>query len=114
MMRFSTLAGLTALVVSTPLWSAENYFECLQAATEQGVAYDTKLPLTLYCATQFFDTAPIGLQARAMELNIEQMKIQDPVFKQYYDTIRKNNNLDIYTDAQIIELYLDKREVNKD
>ncbi|MCC5796056.1 MAG: hypothetical protein JJU48_01855 [Methylophaga sp.] len=102
------------LPLSTSLLAAENYFECMQAATQQGVVYDTELPLAIYCTTQHFDTAPIAFQARAMELNIEDMKKNDPTFRAYYDTVRRNSTLDIYTDAQVIELYLDKREVNKD
>jgi len=113
-MKLQFLAGLGVLMMSANSLAAENYFECLEAASKHGVVYDTELPLTIYCTTQFFDTAPIAFQARAMELNIEEMKANDPGFKRHYETIRKNSTLDIYTDAQIIELYLDKREVNKD
>lgn len=113
-MKYHFLLGLLALMGSSPLMAAENYFECVEAASKHGVEYDTELPLTIYCTTQHFDTAPIAFQARAMELNIEEMKANDPGFKRHYETIRKNSTLAIYTDAQIIELYLDKREVNKD
>lgn len=102
------------LPFATSVMAAENYFECMQAATQDGVVYDTELPLAIYCTTQHFDTAPIAFQARAMELNIEDMKQNDPAFRAYYETVRRNSTLDIYTDAQVIELYLDKREVNKD
>ena len=108
---------LLILVLSlsaTTAFASENYFECMQAATQDGVVYDTELPLAIYCTTQHFDTAPIAFQARAMELNIEDMKQNDPAFRAYYETVRRNSTLDIYTDAQVIELYLDKREVNKD
>lgn len=113
-MNKTFLPMLLVLAASSPLLAAENYFECVEAASKHGVEYDTELPLTIYCTTQHFDTAPIAFQARAMELNIEKMKEKDPGFRRHYETIRKNSTLDIYTDAQVIELYLDKREVNKD
>jgi hypothetical protein len=42
------------------------------------------------------------------------MKARDPAFKAFYDNIRKNSSNDIYTDRQIVLMYIDKREVNKD
>lgn len=46
--------------------------------------------------------------------DLEGMKQRDPKFKAFYDGIRQHSSNAIYTDQQIVLMYIDKREVNKD
>lgn len=92
----------------------DNYHHCLFDDTNQSKAEQAGQTLAIYCASRHFDTAPTAFQAQVLLQDLEGMKQRDPKFRQFYDTVRKSSGNDIYTDRQIVLMYIDKREVNKD
>jgi hypothetical protein len=91
-----------------------NYHECLFNKENESQADKVGNSIAIYCTTRFFDTAPTAFQAQVLNQDIEGMKARDPKFKRFYDTVRKNGSNAIYSDKQIILMYIDKREVNKE
>jgi hypothetical protein len=91
-----------------------NYHDCLFNKSNEVKAEKSKQTTAIYCASRHFDTAPRAFQAQVLNQNLEGMKKHDPRFKLYYESIRQHGSNDIYTDQQIILMYIDKREVNKD
>ena len=106
---------LFALFFSS-LVSAEevNYHQCLFNANNTVKAEQAEQTIALYCASRHFDTAPTAFQAQVLKQDLAGMIERDPKFKAFYQGIRKNGSNTIYTDQQIILMYIDKREVNKD
>jgi len=70
--------------------------------------------MAMYCVSRHFDTAPIAFQAQVVNQDLDDIKERDPKFKAFYDGIRQHGSNDIYTDRQIILMYIDKQEVSKD
>lgn len=91
-----------------------NYHNCLFEDSNQSKAEQAGQTLAIYCASRHFDTAPTAFQAQVLLQDLEGMKQRDPKFREFYDTVRKSSGNDIYTDRQIVLMYIDKREVNKD
>jgi hypothetical protein len=92
----------------------DNYHECLFNEHTEGLASKAHQSTAIYCTIHHFDTAPTAFQAQVLTHELDEMKARDPAFKAFYDNIRKNSSNDIYTDRQIVLMYIDKREVNKD
>lgn len=92
----------------------ENYHNCLFDAENKTKAEQAGQTPAIYCASRHFDTAPTAFQAQVLLQDLEGMKQRDPQFREFYETIRKDSSNDIYTDRQIVLMYIDKREVNKD
>ncbi|WP_438969596.1 hypothetical protein [Methylophaga sp.] len=91
-----------------------NYHSCLFNQNNEVKAEQAEQTIALYCASRHFDTAPTAFQAQVLNQDLEGMKQRDPKFKAFFDGIRQHRGNDIYTDRQIILMYIDKREVNKD
>ncbi|MCB2427108.1 hypothetical protein [Methylophaga pinxianii] len=92
----------------------DNYQQCIFDESLKADLQATGQAITSYCTVRFFDTAPTAFQALVLLDNLEEMKQRDPKFKAFYDTVRKSGSNDIYTDRQIVLMYIDKREVQKD
>lgn len=109
-------AGLAFLVFSAVVSAQEqaNYHTCLFDKNNEAKAQDAGQTIAIFCASRHFDTAPTAFQAQVLMQDLEGMKQRDPKFREFYDTVRKNSGNDIYTDRQIVLMYIDKREVNKD
>lgn len=110
------LAGLLLLAFSSSLWAEknENYHQCM---TNEAVIAETEKSgeaITSYCTMRHFDTAPTAFQATVLVQNLDDFKKRDPKFKAFYDKVRESGSNDIYTEQQIVLMYIDKREVNKD
>lgn len=75
---------------------------------------DSGQPLTTQCTIRFFDTAPTAFQTLVLLDNLEQMKQGGPKFKAFYDTVRKNARMISTPTGQIVSMYIDKREAQKD
>lgn len=109
------LVAVSMLLFSATIYAEhENYHECIFDESLRAELKDSNQPITTYCTIRFFDTAPTAYQALVLLDNLEEMKQRDPKFKAFYDTVRKNGSNAIYTDRQIMLMYLDKREVQKD
>jgi hypothetical protein len=108
--------ALTAALFATGLAAQEqaNYHTCLFDKTTAAKAEKVGQTDAVYCASRHFDTAPTAFQAQVLMQDLEGMKQRDPKFKAFYDTVRKDSGNDIYTDRQIVLMYIDKREVKKD
>jgi hypothetical protein len=105
---------LGALMATAPVLANENYHQCLFDDATKLVAEQQNKTIAIYCTIQHFDTAPTAFQAQVLTDELEDMKQRDPHFKAFYDTVRNNSSNSIYTDRQIVLMYIDKREVNKD
>lgn len=92
----------------------ENYQQCIFDESLKAELKALGQPITTYCTVRFFDSAPTAFQALVLLDNLDEMKQRDPKFKAFYDTVRKSGSNDIYTDRQIMLMYIDKREVQKD
>lgn len=92
----------------------ENYQQCMFSEAVQAKLENSDEPISEYCTVRYFDTAPTAFQASVMLRNLDDIKARDPKFKAFYDKVRVSGSNDIYTDRQIMLMYLDKREVNKD
>lgn len=109
-------ATLALIVFRAPAQAEEhaNYHECLFDETSEARAEQAGQSVAVFCTSRHFDTAPTAFQAQVLMQDLEGMKQRDPEFKAFYDTVRKDSGNDIYTDRQIVLMYIDKREVNKD
>lgn len=105
---------LGALMATAPVFANENYHQCLFDDATKLLAEQQNKTIAIYCTIQHFDTAPTAFQAQVLTDELEDMKQRDPQFKAFYDTVRNNSSNNIYTDRQIVLMYIDKREVNKD
>lgn len=92
----------------------ENYQQCMFSDSVQQKLENSDEPISSYCTIRYFDTAPTAFQANVLLNNLDDMKARDPKFKAFYDKVRESGSNDIYTDRQIVLMYIDKREVNKD
>lgn len=92
----------------------ENYQQCMFSETVQQKLQNSDEPISTYCTIRYFDTAPTAFQANVLLNNLDDMKARDPKFKAFYDKVRESGSNDIYTDRQIVLMYIDKREVKKD
>ncbi|MDX1573114.1 MAG: hypothetical protein R3341_03750 [Methylophaga sp.] len=92
----------------------ENYQQCMFSEAVQKKLESSDEPISSYCTIRYFDTAPTAFQATVLLNNLDDMKARDPKFKAFYDKVRESGSNDIYTDRQIVLMYIDKREVNKD
>lgn len=110
-------------LLATPLLQAEpirdeadieNYQQCMFSESVQKKLEKSDEPISSYCTIRYFDTAPTAFQANVLLNNLDDMKVRDPKFKAFYDKVRESGSNDIYTDRQIMLMYIDKREVNKD
>lgn len=106
----------TAMLLAGPLSAEEqaNYHHCLFDKANEIKAEQADQTLAIYCASRHFDTAPTAFQAQVLLQDLEGMKQRDPKFKAFYDNIRRDSSNNIYSDRQIVLMYIDKREVNKD
>lgn len=104
------------LLLAGPVSAEEqaNYHNCLFNKANEARAEQADQTIAIYCASRHFDTAPTAFQAQVLEQDLEGMKQRDPKFKAFYETVRKDSSNDIYSDRQIVLMYIDKREVNKD
>ncbi len=104
------------LVVSASALAEEqkNYHSCIFDEANQAKADQAQQTLAVFCASHHFDTAPTAFQAEVLMQDLQGMKQRDPKFKAFYDGIRQHSSNAIYTDRQIVLMYIDKREVNKD
>lgn len=91
----------------------ENYQQCLFSETVKQKLENSDESISTYCTIRYFDTAPTAFQANVLLNNLDDMKARDPKFKAFYDKVRDSGSNDIYTDRQIILMFIDKREVNK-
>lgn len=91
----------------------ENYQQCMFSEVVQKKLENSNQPISTYCTIRYFDTAPTAFQASVLLNNLDDMKSRDPKFKAFYDKVRETGSNDIYTDRQIMLMYIDKREVNK-
>jgi hypothetical protein len=109
---------LAALLLSVSAFAQaeeqDTYHSCIFDEANQAKAEQAQQTLTVYCASRHFDTAPTAFQAQVLMQDLEGMKQRDPKFKAFYDGIRQHSSNAIYTDQQIVLMYIDKREVNKD
>jgi hypothetical protein len=102
------------LGLSTAFAADENFYQCMNnpetisAATAAGVMQQE------WCADRHFDTSPRHAQARVLVKRLDQFKKDDPGFKEYYESVRSNSLMDIYSDYQVVLRYIDKRPVKKD
>lgn len=110
--HFVTLCGL--LIAGNVHAEHQNYQQCIFDESLKAELEVSGEPITSYCTIRFFDTAPTAFQALVLLDNLEDMKQRDPKFKAFYETVRKSGSNDIYTDRQIVLMYIDKREVQKD
>lgn len=92
----------------------ENYQQCMFSENVQQKLQASDEPISTYCTIRYFDTAPTAFQANVLLNNLDDMKARDPKFKAFYDKVRESGSNDIYTDRQIVLMYIDKREVKKD
>ncbi|MDT8311634.1 MAG: hypothetical protein RQ732_09340 [Methylophaga sp.] len=92
----------------------ENYQQCMFSESVQKKLENSDEPMSSYCTIRYFDTAPTAFQANVLLKNLDDMKARDPKFKAFYDKLRDSGSNNIYTDRQIVLMYIDKREVNKD
>lgn len=113
-MRAQLVAVCLAFLSGHVAAEHENYQQCIFDESLKAELQDSEEPITTYCTIRFFDTAPTAYQALVLLDNLEQMKQRDPKFQAFYDAVRKSGSNDIYTDRQIMLMYLDKREVQKD
>jgi hypothetical protein len=109
-MKYSVL--LTCYI-SITAYADTNYHECLFNEETPVLAAEANQTDALYCASRHFDTAPTAFQAQVLQTDLEGMKSRNPKFKAFYEGMRQHQSNDIYTDRQIILMYIDKREVNK-
>src|SRR5690606_18836306 len=100
------------LLSATANASEQNYHQCLTAEHPQQQLAD--MSLMQWCASRHFDTAPTAIQARVMLPRLDELKQRDARFRAFYDTVRNSGSNAIYSDQQILLMYLDNREVNKD
>lgn len=117
LMVLTSLLAFSSAVLSdavTDEQGIENYQQCMFSESVQKKLADSDEPISTYCTIRYFDTAPTAFQANVLLNNLEDMKAQDPKFKAFYDKVRESGNNDIYTDRQIVLMYIDKREVQKD
>jgi len=106
--------AIVLLSVAGVVQAQENYHSCLFDEANQAKADNAEQTLAVFCASRHFDTAPTAFQAQVLMQDLEGMKQRDPKFKAFYDGIRQHGSNDIYSDRQIVLMYIDKREVNKD
>lgn len=111
---FSTPLALIFFSASILAEEQTNYHQCLFDKANEVRAEQAEQTIAIYCASRHFDTAPTAFQAQVLNQDLEGMKKRDPKFKAFYDGVRQNGSNDIYTDRQIILMYIDKREVNKE
>jgi hypothetical protein len=102
------------LLVSNTVLANDNYHECIFDSANELLAQQKEKTVAIYCTMQHFDSAPTAFQAQVLTYQLDDMKQRDPAFKAFYETVRKNSSNDIYTDKQIVLMYIDKREVNKE
>ncbi|WP_417542340.1 hypothetical protein [Methylophaga thalassica] len=116
MMKVHTLfLAVVSLLFTTLVYAEEqNYQQCLFNPANETAAEKAGQSTAVFCASRHFDTAPTAFQAQVLNQDIEGFKQRDPKFKAFYDGIRQHSSNDIYTDRQIILMFIDKREVNKD
>lgn len=114
--KVMTLSSLLLIMMATSAYAEEqaNYHNCLFDESNEAKAEQSDQTLAIYCASRHFDTAPTAFQAQVLLQDLDGMKQRDPKFREFYDTVRKDSGNDIYTDRQIVLMYIDKREVNKD
>lgn len=108
------LALMLGMAGTAQAQEQQNYHTCLFDENNQLKADQSEQTLAIYCASRHFDTAPTAFQAQVLLQDLEGMKQRDPKFKVFYDGIRQHSSNAIYTDRQIVLMYIDKREVNKD
>ena len=103
-------------ICAHPAWAEDqaNYHTCLFDPANESKAQQADQTLAFYCTSLHFDTAPTAFQAQVLMQDLDGMKERDPKFKAFYEGIRQHSGNDIYTDRQIVLMYIDKREVNKD
>lgn len=92
----------------------ENYYQCMTSEAVIAETQKSDEAITTYCTMRHFDTAPTAFQATVLVQNLAEFKQRDPQFKAFYDNVRKSSSNAIYTDRQVVLMYIDKREVNKD
>ncbi len=92
----------------------DNYLQCMFSESVQNKLENSDQSISSYCTIRYFDTAPRAFQANVLLNNLDDMKARDPKFKAFYDKVRDSGSNAIYTDRQIMLMYIDKREVNKD
>lgn len=92
----------------------ENYYQCMTSEAVIAETAQSGEAITTYCTMRHFDTAPTAFQATVLVQNLAEFKQRDPKFKAFFDKVRDSGSNDIYTDRQIVLMYIDKREVNKD
>ena len=114
--KVMTFSSLLLIMTATSAYAEEqaNYHNCLFDESNEAKAEQADQTLAIYCASLHFDTAPTAFQAQVLLQDLDGMKQRDPKFREFYDTVRKDSGNDIYTDRQIVLMYIDKREVNKD
>jgi Na+-transporting NADH:ubiquinone oxidoreductase subunit NqrB len=105
---------ISLMMTSILAMANENYHQYLFDEATKLLAEQQNKTIAIYCTIQHFDTAPTAFQAQVLTDKLEDMKRRDPQFKTFYDTVRNNSSNNIYTDRQIVLMYIDKREVNKD
>lgn len=108
------LALIIGVAANVQAEEQRNYHTCLFDEANELNAEQAGQTLSIYCASRHFDTAPTAFQAQVLLQDLEGMKQRDPKFKAFYDGIRQHSSNAIYTDRQIVLMYIDKREVNKD
>lgn len=108
------LASVSLLFTLIANAEEQNYQQCLFNPANETTARQAGQSTAVFCASRHFDTAPTAFQAQVLNQDIEGFKQRDPKFKAFYDGIRQHRSNDIYTDQQIILMFIDKREVNKD
>lgn len=113
-MKIHRLYFLLLSLSQVAIAEEQNYQTCLFEPQNEAAANEIGQSVAVYCASRHFDTAPTAFQAQVLNQDLEGMKKRDPQFKTFYDGIRQHGSNNIYTDRQIILMYIDKREVNKD
>lgn len=113
-LRPSFLALLLSAATQVQAEQPQNYHECLSEEASQLKADEAEQSLAVFCTSRHFDTAPTAFQAQVLIQDLEGMKQRDPKFKAFYDGIRQHSSNAIYSDRQIVLMYIDKREVKKD
>lgn len=109
-------SGLLLLTIAGLSWAEkpENYHQCMTSEVVIAETDKSGEAITSYCTMRHFDTAPTAFQASVLVRNLDEFKARDSKFKAFYDKVRESGSNDIYTDRQIVLMYIDKREVNKD
>lgn len=115
-MQLNTLSVLFIVLSLSQQANAEetNYHDCLFNDNNEVKAEQAHQTTAIYCASRHFDTAPRAFQAQVLKQDLEGMRKRDAQFNAFYEGLRQHGTNDIYTDQQIILMYIDKREVNKD